>query len=343
MNSKYYYGGIDGGATKTVAVIIDDKGEELCKIDGPATHVWELGLDVTAQRIKEIIKNAKAAIGIPPENRLKSLGMCVAGAEEDAVNERFLNLMKMEYSEVADVFMINNDTFGSIATACKSAGIVLISGTGSNCQYLSNDKKTTTRCGGWGHLMGDEGSGFGIAKQAIKYIFDYDDNRILFKEDPTVVRNAMFKYFKVEERFAMLHHFYGHFNKQLMAGFCKVLADIALHKKDPLCIRIFNEAGEILADHIIALLKVIESPLKEDENGLMVVIVGSVWKSWELFKDVFLHALRTRAKGEIRGIRLVKLTKSSAVGAAILGAQSVNHCMNPMLEDNYELFFTCMF
>lgn len=117
-----------------------------------------VGIPEVAKRINSMAREAKAQANIPEHHRLVAMGLCLSGAEQDATNKELENHLKTHYPDVADYYTVGSDTIGSIATASNVGGMVIISGTGSNT-LLRNPDGSTYGCGGWGHMIGDEGSG----------------------------------------------------------------------------------------------------------------------------------------------------------------------------------------
>lgn len=59
---------------------------------------------------------------------------------------------------MCEQYAIGSDTDGSVAATSNLGGVTCIAGTGSNT-LLINPDSTRAQCGGWGNLLGDEGSG----------------------------------------------------------------------------------------------------------------------------------------------------------------------------------------
>ncbi|XP_072177829.1 N-acetyl-D-glucosamine kinase-like [Diadema setosum] len=320
-----YYGGIEGGATHSKMVIMDDRGTILAWSEAESTNHWLIGINMCLARINSMAEAAKQEAGIDVNKPLKALGLSLSGGEQKEGQRKVIEGMKSKYPNVSEHYHMCTDTYGAIATACKAGGIVLISGTGSNCQLINPDGSVHT-CGGWGHMLGDESSAYWISHKAVKIVFDAIDNLASPPHDIQYVKGAMEKFYGITERFGLLDHVYTSFDKSKFAGFCKRLSEGARDDKDPLCIWIFCEAGRLLGKHIVAVSPHIDQSLLEGENGLRIVCVGSVWKSWDLLKEGFIAGLTSGDSScpDIKSFTLLKLKESSAIGAARLGAQGVD-------------------
>ncbi|KAH9513399.1 hypothetical protein Btru_034836 [Bulinus truncatus] len=247
--SPELYGGVEGGASNTKVVLVSGDGKILSTSEGEGTNQYLIGIDECIKRINSLVQDALVKANLPKNTTLEALGMSLSGGDEKSVQSDIKTFLHAHYPNLANHYFIGSDTQSVLAAALPKGGVVLIAGTGSNCQLINPDG-SMARCGGWGHLIGDEGSACWISLKAIKIFFDHEDKMFPCHHDVSAIKNVIYKYYNIHDRSGLLDHLYTNFNKAKFSGVCKDLAKMALQKKDPLCCEIFQEAGKMLARHL---------------------------------------------------------------------------------------------
>lgn len=166
--------GIDGGGTKTAAVILNRQGRVLgYGVGGPSTY-GVVPVEVTRASIAEAVQAAEAAgdIGSAPYAAVfLGLGNVVSEMDRSAVHEVAYSLGLAERKHIG----VDHDIRIALAGGLSGRpGIVIIAGTGSSC-FGVNAAGDSWRSGGWGPLIDDEGSSYWLGIQAMRVaVFDYD-------------------------------------------------------------------------------------------------------------------------------------------------------------------------
>ncbi|CAH0597773.1 unnamed protein product [Chrysodeixis includens] len=310
-----YFGGVEGGATHSNLVICDESGRVVGRAKGPGTNHWTLGIDECANRIIAMVQAAKEDAGLPKDRPLDSLGLTLSGCEQESSNAELASRVREKDGNSAKAIYVASDTAGSLFTGAPDGGMVLIAGTGSNALLRTPDGQQHG-CGGWGYLLGDEGSAYWIAHKAVKTVFDDVDGLQPAPHSTDRVWEVIREHFDADTRADLLPHAYKHFDKSMFAGVTSKLSALA-YKGDDLSLHIFASAGAALASHAAALAS------RSSASRLRVVCVGSVWKSWDILKPGVLKQLANRRVNT--ELELVRLRVSSAMGAAWLAAKHVDY------------------
>ena len=157
--------GIEGGGTRTVVLLADDHGRILQRLESGPLNLKLLLDDEALQRLRDI----KRHLAFHPS----SLALCLAGCRTAADRSRARALAERVWPRLPAYVGSDIESGFAAAFGPNGSGIVIVSGTGS-CVYGRNGTQTA-RAGGWGHLLGDHGSGYWIALTGLRAaIREYD-------------------------------------------------------------------------------------------------------------------------------------------------------------------------
>ncbi|OQX87103.1 hypothetical protein B6D60_04745, partial [candidate division KSB1 bacterium 4484_87] len=159
-----FFIGVDGGGTKTELVLVDAEGNLIAKAKVSSTNYQAVGGNRLKQEMlngfQKLLKTGNVDV---KRVRFIFLGLAGAGRKSDQIEIKKL----FDKTPYQGKIYVDNDAIIALAGAFGTRpGIIIISGTGSICFGKNNEGKLE-RSGGWGYLLGDEGSGYFIGRSAI--------------------------------------------------------------------------------------------------------------------------------------------------------------------------------
>jgi glucosamine kinase len=184
--------GIDGGGSKTHAIVADESGSTLGEATGPGSAIIPGHADRSADVIATVVREALAAAKVEHAT-LRVLCVGVAGAGRDT--ERQALWQTLAGMELASDVVVHSDFGIALDDAFgEGPGVLLIAGTGS-VAFGRSPGGSMARCGGWGPVFGDEGSGAWIGRKALSIVTAASDGR----ESATALTGAVLTAAEVNE------------------------------------------------------------------------------------------------------------------------------------------------
>lgn len=259
--------GVDGGQSGTAAVIGDETGRVLGTGEaGPCNHAAAgEGRAKLERAITGSLAGACAAAGLDPAT-VSFDGACfgMSGGPEDK-EEILTSLIR------ARRLIFTTDAVIALAGATTSGqGIITIAGTGS-IAFGRNAAGQCARAGGWGHIFGDEGSGFDIARQATRAIVRAEEGW----GPSTRLREILLEATGTQSANEMLHLFYGDTWPRSRVAKLARLVDAAAADCDPVALDVLNSA----AQHLALFAAAVRQQLWPDGAAVQVAYIGGVFES----------------------------------------------------------------
>ncbi len=230
-----YFLGVDGGGSKTLAVVVDARGQERGRGLAGSANYAAVGISLAVAHLHAAVEQAaQMADGQIP---LKAAWFGLAGVDRPAD----LDLLLPHLQPFAGTIRLTNDAELLLSALDDAVGVALVSGTGSIA--LGRDAHgTIARAGGWGHVLGDEGSGYELGRLALQAAARAADGR----GAATMLLERIMQHWKLSTSSDMIGRVYGEDDKAEIARLSS-LVFLAARAGDQVARKIVQRAAGELA------------------------------------------------------------------------------------------------
>jgi N-acetylglucosamine kinase len=292
--------GIDAGGTKTVCLLASADGSVVGEARAGGANLQAEG-ELAVEKVLHTVMD-EAVGGRPVEVAAICLGM--AGVDREADGAVVRAIMRRIGSKVPTL-VVNDALVALVAAVGDAPGIVIICGTGS-IAYGKNARGVAARSGGWGYLLGDEGSGYWMGGRALQAVARASDGR----GPATSLTTKVLAHFGVARPSGLIPEIYDRPVRHHVLAQVAHAVQLARDEGDLVAAQILEQA----AAELVAAARSVAEQLQMRDEAFDFVLAGGVFNGVPWLADQL--APRLRAVAPKAGVR--RLTVEPALGAVRL-------------------------
>ena len=305
---SYYVLGVDGGGTRTRAVIMGDGGK-ICGVGiGGASNYDDLGIDAARDNISKTVDLARREAGLlatPFDAVFLGIGGVSSEVDREIVRRMALDLHLAPEMQIG----VDHDLRIALAGGLSGRpGIVQIAGTGSGC-YGRNSACSSWRSGGWGPLISDEGSGYWLGIQAMKAATRASDGR----SQPTNLFASVLAYLGLSDIDDIYTRIYiQELSRSEIAGLGPLVIESA-KKGDIVSQEIIQQGAQSMAECIFVVAEHLDF-----DDACELSLAGGVFQAGGIVVNPLCEAVRER----LPRCRITMAELPPVLGACLLACES---------------------
>lgn len=302
-----YIIGVDGGGTKTTCLLADSEGNVYAQSQNGPSNYQAVGLGTAVEVIH------RAVVRLVDQSKATDLPVktiCLGLAGVDTPQDAELITREVTRLNIAShVYVVNDTEIALIGGAGEKRGIVVVGGTGS-AAYGCDDHGQCAHAGGWGWILGDEGSAFYIGQKGLQATVRALEGR----GEATCLIRCFQSYWKLGSEEELVCLLRGRtWTRSDVASLAEVVA-LGAREGDQIAQTIMRQAAEELA----LLVKSVYQRLcfKSEFN---LVLSGGVFQA----KELVIEPLQQSVASFAPEARLTLPRYPSVLGAVFLAAQKM--------------------